>query len=272
MGLACPPEQAIVKRRGTEVAARWKAAAVLAVAATAAGLAAVVGPAGSAPAGTGQTVTAAASSVRHRTLTGNHDVTLRAKASDTQLVIGTGLRGVPMDVTSVTTKGFRKAYVYGHVQHCLWLVPGTGTVARRGDVRHDCASFTFFSVRAYAKRVNCLPQGRKPAYLDKHYPQSTRCTDGSPARIKLNQRGCREAGVYANIQPWHNPARPADQYGTLANGTNVKWRYIARDTNWVLVHGPTLHPGQSHWYYVPRACVSAPNVHNPKAPYRPLVP
>ncbi len=251
----------------------WKLAAGLAAAATATGLVSMVGPAGSAPGRSGSPTAQAAAAVHHRTLTSAQDETLRAKATDTQLVVGTALRGVPMDVTSVVSKGLRKAYVYGHVQHCAWLLPGVKTSARHGPVRHTCSGFTALQIADYAKRVNCLPHGHSPAWLSKHYPQSNFCRDGSPARITLGQPGCGGAApVFANIQPWHSTAHPADQYGTLPDGTAVKWRYVARDTNWVLVHGPTLQPGQSHWYFVRRTCVSAPSVHNPHSHYHPLTP
>jgi hypothetical protein len=251
---------------------RWTMAGMFAAAAAVGGIAVAAGPAGSAPNATTAHVQAAGKT-SHRVLAGTVDRDVRAKATDTQLVIGTVLRNVPMDVTPGMTKGYRKIYVYGHLQHCVWLKPGVHTKAKPGAAHHNCATFNFFDVHDYARRVNCLPLGRSKAYLEKHYPQSARCTDGSPARINLAQAGCGgTASAYANIQPWHSKARPADLYGTLPNGTSLKWRYIARDTNWVLVHAAPLHPGQSHWYFVRRACVSAPSVHNPKGPYHPLHP
>jgi hypothetical protein len=214
----------------------------------------------------------AMAAVQHRTIGSHQDVTVRARADRTQLVIGNALRGTPVDLGPVSTKGYRKGYVYGHVQHCVWIPPHVHTTDRQGPVQHACADFTAFAVSDYARQVNCLPNGRSRSYLRQHYPQSNACRDGSPARVDTGRPNCGNVPVFANIQPWHSTAVPADQYGTITRPTAVKWRYIARDPDWVLVHGPTLQPGQSHWYFVPRHCVTAPDVHHPTGTYRPLLP
>jgi hypothetical protein len=251
-----------VRIEGNEnVSKRWPALVGLTLAAAA--LVAV------ASAGSASTAVA----VEHRTVASEQDATIRADDDRRQLVIGNALRGVPVDRGAAVANGFHKVYVYGAVQHCAWLPPNVTTTARPGPVRHTCASFSEFQVRDYARRVNCLPNGHSEAYLDKNYPGSSQCRDGSKAKVDTTRAGCGSVPVYANIGPWQKNASPADRYGTITTPMDVQWRYIAKDTGWVMVHGPTLHAGQSHWYFVPRACVTAPDVHKPNAlPYRPLQP
>jgi hypothetical protein len=214
----------------------------------------------------------AMAAVQHRTIRSHQDATVRARADRTQLVIGNALRGTPVDLGPPSTKGWHKSYVYGHVQHCVWIAPDVHTDPRPGPVRHTCDDFTAFTPNEYTRRINCLPHGHSKAELRERFPKSNACQDGSPARVDTSLPRCGNVPVFANIQPWHSTAVPADQYGTITRPTAVKWRYVARDPDWVLVHGPTLQPGQSHWYFVPRHCVTAPDVHHPTGTYRPLLP
>ena len=82
--------------------------------------------------------------------------------------------------------------------------------------------------------------------------------DGSDTNMHYTGSGCTDTNGYGNVAPWRVPATPANRIGQIPDGRLLKWRYVSKDGDWVLVRDPT--PGMSpNWYFVQRGCVSLVN-------------
>ena len=81
--------------------------------------------------------------------------------------------------------------------------------------------------------------------------------DGTDTHMHYAGSGCTTHDGYGNVEPWRVPATPANLVGVVPDGRLLRWRYVSKDGQWVLVHDPT--PGASpNWYFVHRGCVSTP--------------
>jgi hypothetical protein len=84
--------------------------------------------------------------------------------------------------------------------------------------------------------------------------------DGSITHMQYDGDGCDDTNGYGNVEPWRVPATPANLVGTIANGHELRWRYVSKDGDWVLVRDPAPEPNQPNWYFVHRGCVSVANL------------
>ncbi|MFF5295396.1 hypothetical protein [Paractinoplanes globisporus] len=211
-----------------------------------------------------------------------HDWTLRANDDHRQLVVGNALNGVRVDAGLVTGNGYRRVYVYGNVNACLWLVTAAGQLGPVSGQRprHSCSTFTGMTPDRYARRVNCLPgparagdpAGTKYGAL----PGTNKCTDGSSARVNTRLSGCSRVGAYGNVLPWQNRTEAHDRYGVIVKTyAGLKWRYITRDGRFVMVrdthrNDPRLtkqRAGHTKWFFVRSTCVEEHTSHG----WRPLI-
>jgi hypothetical protein len=56
------------------------------------------------------------------------------------------------------------------------------------------------------------------------------------------------------------PATPSNPRGTVPDGRELRWRYVSKDGDWVLVRDPGVSSaGEPNWYFVQRGCVSLAN-------------
>jgi hypothetical protein len=84
--------------------------------------------------------------------------------------------------------------------------------------------------------------------------------DGSVTNMHYAGSGCTDHNGYGNVAPWRVPATPANSRGVVADGHELRWRYVSRDGKWVLVRDPSAPAGTPNWYFVHRGCVSVANV------------
>jgi hypothetical protein len=84
--------------------------------------------------------------------------------------------------------------------------------------------------------------------------------DGSITHMHYAGSGCVDRRGYGNVAPWRVPATPASSRGEIADGAELRWRYVSRDGEWVLVREPQAPPGVPNWFFVHRGCVSLANV------------
>lgn len=84
--------------------------------------------------------------------------------------------------------------------------------------------------------------------------------DGSVTHMKYDGSGCSDHNGYGNVEPWRVPATPANSLGAVPDGIELRWRYVTRDGNWVLVRDPAPPANAPNWYFVHRGCVSVANV------------
>ncbi|HEY1556731.1 MAG TPA: hypothetical protein VGF94_17970 [Kofleriaceae bacterium] len=84
--------------------------------------------------------------------------------------------------------------------------------------------------------------------------------DGSVTHMNYDGSGCTTKTGYGNVEPWRAPATPHNSLGAIPDGKELRWRYVTRDGDWVLVRDPAPEPNQPNWYFVHRGCVSVANV------------
>jgi hypothetical protein len=83
--------------------------------------------------------------------------------------------------------------------------------------------------------------------------------DGSDTSMHYAGSGCSDQHGYGNVEPWREPATPANSVGIIPNGKLLKWRYVSKDGLWVLVRDPAPPANEPNWYFVHRGCVSIAN-------------
>jgi len=83
--------------------------------------------------------------------------------------------------------------------------------------------------------------------------------DGSITHMHYAGSGCTDHRGFGNVAPWRVPATPANAVGVVPDGKELRWRYVTRDGEWVLVRDPLPPPHQPNWYFVHRGCVSVAN-------------
>lgn len=84
--------------------------------------------------------------------------------------------------------------------------------------------------------------------------------DGSDTHMHYAGSGCSNHDGYGNVSPWRVPATPANSVGAVPDGKLLKWRYVSKDGQWVLVRDPAPPANEPNWYFVHRGCVSIANV------------
>lgn len=147
--------------------------------------------------------------------------------------------------------GLDFGYIWGNYNGCGWVYASNLT-GSQGTVANGCMGTTYvISTSSFSNgEFNCSPGT---------------CSDGSNAHINYNHTNCAATGeagkVYANVRPWLVPAQKHDYYGQLPHGAYVKWRYVTRDGNWVMVRDPYVTSRgftstASDWYFVRRQCLN----------------
>jgi hypothetical protein len=80
-------------------------------------------------------------------------------------------------------------------------------------------------------------------------------SDGQETHMHYSGSGCSDTHGYGNVSPWRVPAVPNNSVGVIPDGKLLLWRYVSKDSHWVLVRDPEPTPGQPNWYFVHRGCV-----------------
>jgi hypothetical protein len=84
--------------------------------------------------------------------------------------------------------------------------------------------------------------------------------DGSLTHMHYAGSGCSDTNGYGNVEPWKEPATPHNAVGVITDGSELLWRYVSKDGDWVLVRDPYTPKGRPNWFFVHRGCVSLANV------------
>jgi hypothetical protein len=143
---------------------------------------------------------------------------------------------------------YRWGYLYGeNFDHCAWINDGavSATTAHHGD--NSCGA----------------PQEIDTPYFLATYTNGIHnqlAGDGSLTHMKYDGAGCGDHDGYGNVAPWRVPATPANSRGAVPDGRALRWRYVSRDGDWVLVRDPSAASGEPSWYFVHRGCVSVANL------------
>ena len=85
--------------------------------------------------------------------------------------------------------------------------------------------------------------------------------DGSITHMQYDGSGCTDTRAFGNVEPWRDPATPANEVFVVPNGKELRWRYVTHDGRWVLVRDPAPTTGKPNWYFVHRGCVSVANLY-----------
>ncbi|EST35798.1 hypothetical protein N566_17245, partial [Streptomycetaceae bacterium MP113-05] len=162
-------------------------------------------------------------------------------------VVGTAYRGWTADIHGKQQAGYRWARVYGDLNACLWIYSG----AVAGTTPHDpsCGDPSWMSVNEF---TNGQIGGSESDGATVATVAGAGCATWDGAHI----RG------YGNIRPWEVPAgASAPLNGQIALGQTVRWRYVSRDGDWVMIRDPragsTDGTGLQGWYFIPRSCLPA---------------
>jgi hypothetical protein len=84
--------------------------------------------------------------------------------------------------------------------------------------------------------------------------------DGSVTHMHYSGSGCSDTSGYGNVEPWKEPATPHNSLGPIPDGTELIWRYVSKDGDWVLVRDPSGGSATTpNWFFVHRGCVSLAN-------------
>jgi hypothetical protein len=143
---------------------------------------------------------------------------------------------------------YRWGYIFGeNFDHCGWVSNG---VLRAGA--------------ATGNRCGAPQQIDTPHFMATYTNgiHNHLAGDGSLTHMQYDGAGCSDKNGYGNVGPWRVPATPANSLGQVPNGRTLRWRYVSKDGNWVLVHDGTNNGSKTlpNWYFVHRGCVSVANV------------
>jgi hypothetical protein len=142
---------------------------------------------------------------------------------------------------------YRWGYLFGDgFDHCAWV--GDNAVNAKGSA-HDTS-------RCGARQEIDTPHFMATYTNGEH---NTLEGDGSDTHMSYDGSGCTDKNGYGNVAPWRVPATPSNKVGQIPDGKLLKWRYVTRDTKWVLVRDPSPVANQPNWYFVHRGCVSVAN-------------
>lgn len=140
---------------------------------------------------------------------------------------------------------YRWGYLYGpQFDGCAWI--GDGQASATGPANNRCGT----------------PQQQDTGLFTATYTNGTVSSgvgDGSPT-TRTGAAGC-DTG-YGNIEPWRVPATPGDPR-SVAVTDNLLWRYVSKDSNWVLVRDTDTpstvnNPGANvpNWFFMPASCLN----------------
>jgi hypothetical protein len=142
---------------------------------------------------------------------------------------------------------YRWGYLVGEsFDHCAWI--GNTDAAGSDDEP--------------GSRCGSPQQIDTPYFLDTYTDgiHNQLAGDGSVTHMHYAGSGCSDQNGYGNVEPWKEPATPHDSLGRIADGTELLWRYVSKDGDWVLVRQPSGGAaGAPNWFFVHRGCVSLAN-------------
>ena len=142
---------------------------------------------------------------------------------------------------------YRWGYLYGpHFDRCAWVDDRDVTASTTHHSSNDCGT----------------PRQIDTSYFLDTFTDGTRnhlAGDGSVTHMHYAGSGCSDRHGYGNVEPWRVPATPGNSVGLVPDGKELRWRYVSRDGDWVLVRDPSPVSGQPNWYFVHRGCVSLAN-------------
>jgi hypothetical protein len=143
---------------------------------------------------------------------------------------------------------YRWGYLFGeNFDHCAWV----NSEAADGVGTHESGS-----------KCGSPQQIDTPMFMATYTngDHNALAGDGSDTHMHYAGSGCTDQNGYGNVAPWRVPATPADAVGEVPDGKLLKWRYVSKDGQWVLVRDPAPPEEQPNWYFVHRGCVSIANV------------
>ncbi len=76
--------------------------------------------------------------------------------------------------------------------------------------------------------------------------------DGNTA-TRTGATGC-DTG-YGNVEPWSVPATPENPRAVAGTDT-LLWRYVTKDSNWVMVRDVVAAAGLPNWFFMPVGCLT----------------
>ena len=176
-------------------------------------------------------------------------VTLRAGPGSWAIgaAFGYGSSRTPwtVDVQQNPVNTFRWGFVGGSFQYCAWI--SEQAMPPGGESGENLCSMT--------NRV--LPPSHFMSAMGSNYPPA-KGNDGAFARINHRAVDCNgQIQAYANVRPWQVPAEPHDYLFNTPDALAVRWRYVTRDGQWVMIRDPRHTIGQypPNWYFVRRQCI-----------------
>ena len=150
---------------------------------------------------------------------------------------------------NTTGASYRWGFIYGEgFDHCAWIENQTlkGQTSPRSSTRCGARQEidTPHFVATYTNGIR------------NHLPG-----DGSLTHMQYNGSGCSDHLGYGNVDPWKVPAVPKNATAVVPNGHALRWRYVSKDGDWVMVHDATNNGSATvpNWYFVQRGCVSLAN-------------
>jgi hypothetical protein len=144
---------------------------------------------------------------------------------------------------------YRWGLIYGeNFDRCAWIDSGNADADGAG----------------HAPGSKCgTPQELDTPYFDATFTDGIKNAldgDGSETHMHYAGSGCTDRNGYGNVEPWRVPATPANSLGEIPDGLLLRWRYVSRDGDWVMVRQPgASDPNKPNWYFVHRGCVSLAN-------------
>jgi hypothetical protein len=147
-------------------------------------------------------------------------------------VVGNCLDGQPFYRSRCdnATCNWSFGYVGAGVNQCLWI--NTWRADPFSGTHNHCATSTTIPLNQFAQVVNCAP---------------TTCADGNNAVMN-------NCYTHANVQPWTTTGE-YDTIRFLPAGTPVRWRYLSKDGNEIMIHDYTHDADGGTWAFVNRICI-----------------
>jgi hypothetical protein len=143
---------------------------------------------------------------------------------------------------------YRWGYLYGEdFDRCAWINNNAVDPDTTNHGANDCGNPQQIDTRLFMA-----------TYTDDIH--NDLAGDGSITHMKYDGAGCTDTNGYGNVEPWRVPATPANSRGPVPDGAELRWRYVSKDGNWVLVRDPSPPANTPNWYFVHRGCVSVANV------------
>jgi hypothetical protein len=139
---------------------------------------------------------------------------------------------------------YRWGFIGGTFRRCAWIEHGNTTGGK--TVSNRCGSAQQIDTPYF---LRTFTNGTK----------NNKAGDGSETKMNHDARGCTDSRAYGNVSPWATPSKPANLVFTVRDKKRLLWRYVSRDSKWVMVRDPAPTAGKPNWYFVPRPCVSLAN-------------